>query len=80
MAQINFFGTLYDALIDVVTTNILGIKEELKQSENPDEDNCEAEYFQKIKYVSSQEQSKQLSLNYDKALMSELDYIVWMEI
>ena len=47
---------------------------------DPDRENCEGKYFQKIKMVKNKMETTQLSLNYDKELVKTLEYVIWMEM
>lgn len=86
-SQANFFSELYDAIVDFINKSVVTVvpvesEEEMRKKpyENPDEMNCGGEFFEKIKFISYQNEQQKVSLSYDLDLLADLDYAIWLDI
>lgn len=56
MDQANFFGKLYQALVEIIDVYIHKNETQVYvSSANPEEENCESMFFEKIKFAKSTE-------------------------
>ena len=80
MDQFNFFGTLFESIIEIIDTKIFKMLPEQEPSTNPDRDNCESLFFEKIKFLKNSEEYHQVEDNYDEKIISDLDYFIWLDL